>query len=381
MNLLRKFSLGSVCLVLVLGVACAASKDSTTPPDPMMLTTAKPKDLTQVATAIDALAADSLTANGPGVAVLILKDNQILHAKGYGFSNIKTKTPITPDTRFDLASVSKQMTVIAILKLMEQGKLDIDHPISDYLPEFRNLKLDRPVSIRHLLNHTSGLDDYTGSSWTGSDAKFANLSLEAHLTWLNDQTPLNEPGVVFEYNNSGYALLALIVQRISRQPFAQFMQTEIFQPLGMTHTLVYRRLGQTIPNQATGYMVSEDGQVELSSFSSIIAGDGNVFSSLNDLVRYDQALRQAQIVSAPTLALAFAPGKLADGSPIEKNGESYGMGWEIAGRYVHHDGSWMGTSTYYRHYLQPAVSIIVLSNDENYDSTDLSEKIAQLLDL
>ncbi|MDA0265646.1 MAG: serine hydrolase [Cyanobacteria bacterium] len=328
---------------------------------------------------IEALLAASVAADGPGVAVLVMADGQILYAGGYGLSDIDTQTPITPETVFDLASVSKQMTAIAILILVEQGALALDDPIVEYLPEFEDLDPDNPVLISHLLHHTSGLEDYTGDGWDGSDADFANLDLEAHLTWLNDQDPLDEPGATFEYNNSGYGLLALIVQRVSGQPFADFMATEIFEPTGMTQTLVYDQLGQVIPNQATGYIVDDSGDIEPSSFPSVMAGDGNVFSSLADLAKYDVALRQNTLVSAETLALAFAPGKLADGSPIEDGGESYGMGWQIATDYVHHSGGWLGTSTYYLYYLEPAVSIMVLSNDEAYDPASLAEEIADLL--
>lgn len=323
------------------------------------------------------LLAARVAPDHPGVAVLVMVDGQIRYAAGHGVSDIETQTPITPETVFDLASVSKQMTAIALLILMEQGALALDDPIVDYLPEFEDLDPDQPVLVSHLLHHTSGLADYTGDGWDGSETDFANLDLEAHLAWLNDQAPLDEPGVAFEYNNSGYGLLALIVQRVSGQPFAQFMQTEIFGPAGLTQTLVYEQLGQGVPNQAAGYSVDDSGDIEPSSFPSVMAGDGNVFSSLADLAKYDVALRENTLVSAQTLALAFAPGELADGSPIDDDGESYGLGWQIATDYAHHSGSWLGTSTYYRHYFEPEVSIILLSNDEAFDTITLGEDIAE----
>jgi CubicO group peptidase (beta-lactamase class C family) len=329
---------------------------------------------------IDALLAARVASDQPGVAVLVMVDGQILYAAGHGVSDVEAQTPITPATVFDLASVSKQMTAIALLTLVEQGIVGLDNPIRDYLPEWEDLDGDNPVLVSHLLHHTSGLADYTGDAWDGSEADFAHLDLEAHLTWLNDQAPLDLPGVAFEYNNSGYALLALIVQRASGQPFASFMETAIFAPAGMTQTLVYEQLGQRVPNQATGYSVDDNGDIELASFPSVIAGDGNVFSSLADLARYDTALRQGTLVSAKTLALAFAPGELADGSPIEddeEDGESYGMGWQITPDYAHHSGSWLGTSTYYRHYFEPEISVIVLSNDEAFDTIALGEDIAE----
>ena len=246
---------------------------------------------------IDALIKDRVDSDQPGVAVLVMVDEQIFYAQGHGLSDVETPAPITPETVFDLASVSKQMTAIAVLILMEQGALQLDDPIQDYLPEWKDLDPDNPVLISQLLYHTSGIEDYTGDAWGGSEADFARMDLEAHLTWLNDQEPLADPGVEFAYNNSGYGLLALIVQRVSGQPFVRFMETEVFAPLGMVQTLVYEQLGQVIANQATGYLVDDNGDIEPSTFPSLMTGDGNVFSSLADLARYDTALRQHTLVS------------------------------------------------------------------------------------
>lgn len=325
---------------------------------------------------IDGLVADTVDADGPGVAVLVMVNNQIFYAEGHGLSDIAARRPITPSTVFDLASVSKQMTAIALLKLVESGDVDLDAPVADYLSEFAALSSERPVLVRQLLHHTSGLEDYTGDAWDGSEREFANLDLEAHLDWVIEQARWHEPGAAFEYNNSGYALLALIVQRVSGQSFPDYMQTEIFQPLGMENTLVYSRLGQTIPQQAQGYLIENSGETEAVSFPSVIAGDGNVFSSLNDIAQYDRALRQNQLVSAATLRRAFTPGERSDGSA-----DGYGMGWEIADTYVHHSGGWVGTSTYYRHYTDADLSIVVLSNNEDYDAFGLGEEIAKLFDL
>ncbi|MBD2652669.1 beta-lactamase family protein [Synechocystis sp. FACHB-383] len=336
-------------------------------------------DNAQIATEIKDLIEPTLIENGPGVAILVLSEGEIIHAQGYGLSDIASQTPITPNTVFDLASVSKQMTAIAVLKLMEQGALELDDPVSQYLPDFQDANRNNPITLSHLLYHTSGLADYTGDAWDGSDREFANLDLEAHLVWLNDQATIADPGTRFEYNNSGYTLLALVVERVSGQPFADFMATEIFGPIGMDDTLVYRKLGQFIPNQATGYAVTEDGQIESSSFPSVIAGDGNVFSTLNDLAHYDNALRQGTLVSTATLDIAFSSGNYDDGGLIDDDGEGYGMGWQVASSYVHHSGSWLGTSTYYRHYKTPSLSIVVLSNDEAYDGEAIADEIAAKL--
>ncbi|MEC4806537.1 MAG: serine hydrolase domain-containing protein [Jaaginema sp. PMC 1079.18] len=329
-------------------------------------------DSTELRRTIESQVDQTLVENGPGVAVLVMENGEILHAEGYGLRDIDAQLPITQNTLFDLASVSKQMTALGILILMERGELDVENAVTDYLPDFVDPNPDDPITVADLLHHTSGLADYTGGNWEGSDTEFANLTLEDHLLWLNEQESVSDRGTEFEYNNSNYALLALMIQRVSEKPFPAFMQEEIFAPLGMSQTLVYQNLGQIIPQQANGYAVSEDGEVTESSFPTVITGDGNVFSSIADLANYDRGLRDNTLISAETLALAFTPGEAT---------EDYGFGWEVTETYVHHDGSWEGTSTYYRFYLDPAISIVVLSNDENYDPEELVDAIAITLDL
>ncbi|MCW6035791.1 beta-lactamase family protein [Spirulina subsalsa FACHB-351] len=328
---------------------------------------------TELTEEIDRLVAASLRHNGPGVAVLII-DRGAIFQKGYGLGQVVEQRPITPDTVFDLASVSKQMTALGILRLMEAGKLELEDAVMEHLPDFEDPDPDNPIVIRDLLNHTSGLADYTGEAWQETDEAFARLTIEDHLQWLNQQEIESDRGVEFEYNNSGYALLALIIERISGQSFGAFMAEQIFTPLGMNNTVVFGDLDQQIPNRAEGYAVSPQGDVEPSSFPSVIAGDGNIFSSIADLVRYDQGLRNGDLVTPATLKLAFTPGTLDDGESFP-----YGLGWEISPDYVEHRGSWYGTSTFYRHYTQVPVTIIVLANDENYPVDKLVDDLARLL--
>lgn len=322
---------------------------------------------------IDRLVADSLWENGPGVAVLILEQGAIWQ-KGYGFSDVVAQRPITPDTVFDLASVSKQMTAIAILLLMEAGELELEDAVIEHLPDFADPNPDNPILIADLLYHTSGLADYTGDAWQGTDAAFARLTVEEHLQWLNTQDIESDRRVEFEYNNSGYALLALIIERVSGQSFGDFMAEQIFMPLGMNNTVVFADLAQQIPNQAEGYAVSPEGKVQPSALPSVIAGDGNIFSSIADLARYDQGLRNGDLVEPATLQLAFTPGTLDDGESF-----AYGLGWAVGSDSVEHSGSWYGTSTFYRHYTEKPVTIIVLSNDENYPVYELVDDLAKFL--
>lgn len=323
---------------------------------------------------VDRIVEASLWPDGPGVAVLILGQGGMFQ-KGYGFSNVVEQHPITPDTVFDLASVSKQMTAMGILILMEAGKLDLKDAVTEHLPDFADPNPDDPILIADLLYHTSGLADYSSGAWQGTDEDFASLTLEDHLPWLNEQEIEGDRGVKFEYNNSGYGLLALIIQRVSGQSFGAFMADQIFTPLGMNHTVVFGDLDQRIPNRAEGYAVSPQGDFELSSFASLMTGDGNIFSSIADLARYDQGLRNGDVVESATLQLAFTPGALNDGD----RSFAYGLGWEVGSDYVEHSGSWDGTSTFYRHYTEMPVTIIVLANDENYPVHELVDDLAELL--
>ena len=326
--------------------------------------------------AIDELVAETSIKNGPGVAVLVISHGEIIHSQGYGFRDIEKQLPITVNTTFDLASVSKQMTALGILILMEAGELDIKDAVTDYLSNFIDPNPDDPILITDLLYHTSGLADYTGDDWEGTDVEFSQLTLEKHLEWINERDIYSDRGLTFAYNNSGYALLALIIQRVSGRSFSEFMKESIFEPLEMTHTVVFDRLGQTVRDRAKGYIVSDRGQIEPSSFPSVIAGDGNIFSSIADLAKYDEGLRENKLISPDALELAFTPGILDEGE-IE---EDYGLGWEITEEYVHHSGSWEGTSTYYRYYTDRDASIVVLSNDENYDPETLADEIVELME-
>ncbi len=325
---------------------------------------------------IDAAVEDTLVADGPGVAVLVMQAGEILHAKGYGWRDVAAQRPVTPNTVFDLASVSKQMTALGLLILMERGDLALDDPVVAHLPEFVDPNPDNPIVLLDLLHHTSGLADYTDADWDDPALDFTRMTLEEHLQWLNQQDPYSDRQTEFAYNNSGYALLALVIQRVSGQPFPAFMDAAIFQPLGMTQTHVYRHLGQTFPEQAQGYSVAADDTVTPASLPSLMTGDGNVFSSIRDLAQYDRALRTHALVTPETWAIAFTPGSFLD----EDTGAAYGLGWELSATYADHRGGWDGTSTYYRHNWDQALTIIVLANDENYDALALAEAIAAWLD-
>lgn len=335
---------------------------------------------------IDQLVLKTLVQNGSGVAMLVCNNGITVHAKGYGYADIDSKRPIDANTVFDLASVSKQMTGIAILKLVERGLLKLSSPVQEYIPEFRDVYPKRPVTILDLLHHVSGLANFTEEWDESEDDFFQNLNLEGHLQWLNQQKPRRRPGETFEYNNSGYVLLALVIQRVSGQRFSTFMQREIFIPLDMKNTRVFDGYDIQIPNRAIGYAVEKSNRIKHSELSTIVAGDGNVFSSIADLARYDLALRSGQLLSKQLETLTLTPGRLDNGQVIDSdyvtgNRAGYGLGWAIAENFVAHTGEWAGTSAYYVYYTKQPVTIVVLSNQEEYDGIELADRVADLMGL
>ena len=229
--------------------------------------------------------------------------------------------------------------------------------------------------VRDLLWHVSGLADYTGDDWEGEDDEFRSLTCKAHVLWINRTRPHRAPGKRYEYN-SGYALLARIVEEVSGQSYADFVAEHLFQPLGMRSTLAFDRLSLRVPDRALGY--KEDEHVEE---PSVIQGDGNIFSSAEDMARWDIALRNGSLIERSWLERAWTNGTLDSRKPISSEGMGYGFGWciEHKNNAVSHSGSWSGTSTSFIRYLAADLSVIVLSNDEDTDADSICRAIATAL--
>ncbi|MDP9003462.1 MAG: beta-lactamase family protein [Verrucomicrobiota bacterium] len=327
------------------------------------------------------LVENEIDISGPGVAVLVSRNGTPIHLAGYGLANIKARLPITPDSLFDLASVSKHMTGVAILTLVEQRKLKIDEPVAHYLKDFAVPQKGRPVKVADLLYHVSGLADYTGDEWDGSDEEFASLTTEAHLKWLNGTAPRRAPGVKYQYNNSEYALLALIVERLSKQTFACYVHDHLFAPAGMKHTVVLDGTAKLPSSAVVGYETNDDGKVSLSSSPTVITGDGSVYTSVRDLALWDKALRDHIILNKQSQELAWSGGRYDNSKPIrDEDGDGYGVGWVIENKrhLVSHSGSWSGTATYLLLDLERGYTVAVLSNDEKTEVGHLAEKILTL---
>lgn len=244
--------------------------------------------------AIAEVVEERIDTDGPGVAVLVLEAGEIVHAKGYGLADLSGE-PVTARSIFDLASLSKHITGMAISLLIEQGKIGPEDAVKRHVHALRLEDEGRPITIQDLLWHVSGLPDYTGDAWDGTDEEFERLTPAGLVAWLNGQELVSAPGVEHVYNNSGYALLARVVEEVSGRSYASFVEQHLFHPLGMKHTVALDSLTRRLPNRVTGY-TSKGGKVKKAHSPTVIQGDGNVFTCIEDLALWERALRDETLV-------------------------------------------------------------------------------------
>jgi len=312
----------------------------------------------------------------PGLALAVVKEGKVIKAQGYGVANLETDTPVTPETVFELASITKSFTATGIMLLVEDGKVGLDEKISKYLENTPDSW--KNITVRHLLTHTSGLPsldkNFRSLVWT------INVST-AEMYAAARKDPLGfAPGERWDYSDEGYFLLGMIIERVSGQNYANFLAKRIFQPAGMTNTSVLNQY-KVIKNRARGYTIFQnelvnirrDIQVELPSHYGIM-------STALDLAKWDAALRSEKILKQSGLKLMWTPVKLNNGEP-----QPYGFGWELDERHGHpvvgHGGI---TGTEITRFVDDGLTVIVLTNlgswgkaTPNVKSTGITTKVAE----
>ena len=314
--------------------------------------------------------------SSPGVAVLVIKDGHTVFHRGYGMAILREKSPITPRSNLRLASVTKQFTSTAIMLLVREGKLRYADKLTDIFPGFP--AYGKPITIRNLLNHTSGLLDYedlmdahyTSTSQISDDQVLALLEQQDHTKF--------PPGYKWDYSNSAYVLLGKVVEKISGISFPDFLRRRIFLPLGMSNTVAFVKNMNQVQHRAFGY--SRDGQswkdTDQSSTSATL-GDGGVYSSLDDLGKWYLAMDHHKLLSAAEMHAAFTPVKLADGST-----KDYGFAWRLdpyRGRpRMHHDGTTSGFHNHVERYPAESLTIVLLANRTDIDAQKLADQIADI---
>jgi len=314
---------------------------------------------------MDRLFAEYNGENVPGAAVMIVKDGEIIKTKTYGMADLEKKIPISPKSNFRLASVSKQFTAMSIMILKERGKLYYDQTLTDIFPEFPDY--GKNITIEFLLQHRSGMIDY--EDLIPDTATIQVLDRDVLRMMMGIDSTYFAPGAKFRYSNSGYAVLAMIVEKLSGKRYATFLHDEIFQPLGMENSVAYENGISTIQNRAFGYFVEFDSVVfSDQSITSAVLGDGGIYTSLNDLFKWDQALYIDKLVSRKSLQKAFTPML-----------ENYGFGWRIddykGHRRVHHTGSTCGFRNVIQRYPEDQFTVIILTNRREPGVAVLADKL------
>jgi CubicO group peptidase (beta-lactamase class C family) len=305
---------------------------------------------------VDGVFADMDVPQHPGAALLVIDHGERLYSKGYGLADLETQRPITADSSFYLASISKQFTAMAIMMLAEQGKLSFEDRLLAYFPQFPSWGAE--ITLRHMLHHTSGLPSYGLFIEPPDIIGVTNeVVLERVMELPGPDFPV---GSQYTYTNTGYTLLATIAAIVSGQSFAEFLKAEVFDPLGMKHTLVFDASRPARHKLVQGYL-EEEGQFRPWDYPLLTAGDGGLFSTLDDLFLWDQALNTERLVPKAALEQAFTSGTTNDGTPID-----YGFGWYTnrfpGHRHVAQGGSLGAHNSFIIRFLDIQRTIIVLTN-------------------
>jgi len=328
---------------------------------------------------------NAVPASAPGAAILVIRDGKVVFERGYGTTDLRTQNKIDEHTNFRLASVSKQFTATAVMLLVHDGKLSYDRTLTQIFPEFP--AYGKAITIRQLLTHTSGLQDYEELMAVQyksiPDDQIPQISDAGVLALMEKaSTTKFQAGSKWAYSNSGYCVLAMVVERISGQPFADFLAARIFKPLHMDDTIAYMKGKNEVKNRAYGH-TGEAGvfhETDQSSTSATL-GDGGIYTSLADLAKWDDALTHHTLLSEKEMRPALIAVAPAGGS---ENGEpvSYGFGWFVNPYKAHermwHYGETIGFRTCIQRFPKDHLTVVVLCNRSDMSAIQSALEISEL---
>jgi CubicO group peptidase (beta-lactamase class C family) len=322
---------------------------------------------------VDALFS-SYDGTHPGASVAVVKDGAIVFERTYGMANLETGERATSQTNYRLASVTKPFTAMAIAMLAERKALSVDDPVARHLPELA--RAAPGVTLRHLLTHTSNLPEYDSLLPKDDPRQVVDRDV---LALVAQQSLEWAPGTKYRYNNTGYALLALVVERVSKLSYSEFLRRNIFAPLGMTATVTCEP-GASIPHRAYGYSGGDDRFARADqSRTSAVLGDGGIYSSTRDLARWIAALDHGTLLAPEHLAEATSA-LVTTGEP----GIGYGLGWRIDEQHdaklVFHTGTTSGFKNALLWVPSRKLAVIVLTNRRHGDPLTLAKLVLQLWD-
>jgi len=322
---------------------------------------------------VDALFASWDRPGSPGCALAVSRKGEPLYSRGYGYANLDYGFPIGPQTVFDVGSVTKQFVAASISMLELEGKLSLEDDVRRWLPELPDY--ERPIKLRHMIHHTSGLRDYlTLFPLAGRDHYFP-ISLAQILDMMSRQRALNfPPGERSQYSNTAYMLLALVIERASGQSLAEFAEQRIFAPLGMDGSLMYDDYEAIIPRRATGYDRHDDDDIRMvHNYNFDVPGDGQLYTTVEDLLRWDSYLHGPERPAIHSLMLT--EGTLDDGTPLGRARGLY-LGEYRGLRTIHHTGSSWGSRSVLMRFVEPGVGIAIACNDGLAETLQLAYRVA-----
>jgi CubicO group peptidase (beta-lactamase class C family) len=326
--------------------------------------------------AVDDLFASWHRPDSPGAAVLVLRNGDVVHAKGYGMASLEQGVPIRPHTIFDIASISKQFGAFAVALLEADGLLSVDDPVHRYLPELPDF--GHPITLRHLVHHTSGMRDWPGTLSAGGWDYQDVLSFEQILRMAFQQQELNfVPGSEYSYSNTGYNLLAEVVARVSGSSFREFTQERIFGPLGMTRTHFHDDHGKVVPGRADSYRRDPGGEWRTVVNSLTALGSSSLFTTVEDLARWVGNFETGAVGGARVLARVHERGVLNGGDTIPYAwGQS--LGDHRGAERWSHTGSWAGFRTVLHRFPEHRFAVIVLANAADMNPSALADRVVDL---
>ena len=317
----------------------------------------------------------------PGLALAVIRDGRPVKSQGYGLANIELNVSVKPETVFQLGSIGKQFTATAILLLAEDGRLSLDDKIAKYFPTAPRSWKD--ITIRQLLNHTSGLADYTDDKYVrpgGLIPLHAELTDEEIFRRFTTLPFDFKPGQKWKYSNTGYAILGFLIHKASGQSYGDFLDARVFKPLGMTATRVISE-SNIIPNRSAGYLLVKNeinNQTWVAPHWNTLA-DGALYSTAADMAKWDAALSAGAILKPTSYAQMWTPAPLNNSKTYP-----YGFAWDIAEinghRLLEHGGAWQGFTAHYARYPDDHLSVIVLTNldAEHSDPGKIAHEVAAI---
>jgi CubicO group peptidase (beta-lactamase class C family) len=324
--------------------------------------------------AIDSFMNSQVQFRGFNGNVLVAKEGRVLYQRSFGYSNYATRETLDEQSLFELASVSKQFTAVGILRLKEEGLLSLSDTLRKFFPELPYSN----ITIRNLLTHTSGLPDYMDAMIEKWDHKKIAFNTDVIQFLAAEKIPADfRPGEKCVYSNTGYQMLASIIEKVSGEPFEVYMMEHVFKPAGLQRTRIYntRRSGETIPNYAYGYMYVDSLKKDMLPDSvkgmnfvfylDGIVGDGTVNSTTGDLLLWDRALKEHKLLSPATQSEMFTPQHLFDTTIKNYYGFGEFLGTNEIGPYITHSGGWPGYHTILTRYTKQDLTLIVLSNHQS----------------